>query len=415
MKAQVVLWLFGFSTAAISAFAAGPAYPFPQHVTYAPQTLRPTNYAQGAQDDDVRTFYDYWKANYVVSAGGDPEQFRMAFGKTEPNHSRTVSEGQGYGMVIVAYMAGYDSDAQMVFDGLWRFARAYPSVVDDRLMQWSIPLPPGDTADSAFDGDADIAYALLLADAQWGSAGAIDYHAAALTVMQGILESTIGPQSRLPMLGDWVNPQGSPYNQYTPRTSDFMPAHFRAFCRASGNAAWPQVVTALQSATETLQTTYAKKTGLLPDFAVPQSRRSTKPKPAPPNFLEGPYDGDYNYNACRDPWRLGVDGLLNGDAVSLRQTQAMSLWVEQAAKGEPLKIRAGYKLNGQPLPNSNYFTTAFASPFAVGAMTSPTQQVWLDKLYSAIRTEQLDYYEDSITLQCLLILSGNYWDPTAEP
>ena len=70
-------------------------------------------------------------------------------------------------------------------------------------MSWQVPGEPEGSA-SAFDGDADIAYALLLADAQWGSGGSIDYAREARTMIAGILESTIGPDSRLPMLGDWV-------------------------------------------------------------------------------------------------------------------------------------------------------------------------------------------------------------------
>ena len=41
-------------------------------------------------------------------------------------------------------------------------------------MGWEVPPDEPGGTDSAFDGDCDIAYALLLADAQWGSAGAID-------------------------------------------------------------------------------------------------------------------------------------------------------------------------------------------------------------------------------------------------
>ena len=70
-------------------------------------------------------------------------------------------------------------------------------------MAWTIPEQAGGE-NSAFDGDADIAYALLLADAQWGSTGIINYKAEALILITAILESTVGPQSRLPMLGDWV-------------------------------------------------------------------------------------------------------------------------------------------------------------------------------------------------------------------
>jgi endoglucanase len=79
---------------------AVPQYPFPQHVTYAPGTIRPTVPAQAQQDADVRAYYDQWKADYVVAAG--PGQYRIKFARALPLSAVTVSEGQGFGMVIVA-------------------------------------------------------------------------------------------------------------------------------------------------------------------------------------------------------------------------------------------------------------------------------------------------------------------------
>jgi endo-1,4-beta-D-glucanase Y len=217
--------------------------PFPQHVTYSPGSIRPSNFSQAEQDNHVRHFYDYWKNNYLVYEGtnatGKP-LYRVAFGV---GSDITVSEGQGYGMVIVALMAGHEPDAQTLFDGLWYFSREYPSGIDPRLMSWKVQNGNVvDGNDSAFDGDVDIAYSLLLADAQWGSNGDVNYQAEAIQVIDGILASTIGPSSRLPMLGDWVNPNGSPHNQYTPRSSDIMPAHFRAFGHATNDPVWDEVI-----------------------------------------------------------------------------------------------------------------------------------------------------------------------------
>jgi hypothetical protein len=134
------------------------ARPFPQHVEYAPGSILPTHRTQEELDDDVRTFYDYWKSEYLIEDGvsedGSP-MYRVAFGKSDEARGTTVSEGQGYGMMIVPIMAGHDPDAQIIFDGLWAFARAHPSEIDPRLMDWIVPDPAGN--DSAFD-DADIAF-----------------------------------------------------------------------------------------------------------------------------------------------------------------------------------------------------------------------------------------------------------------
>lgn len=397
--------------------APEPLRPFPQRLTYAEGTIRPTSRSQEEQEADVRAAYDAWKANYLVPAtagDGGAELYRIAFGLpgTE-NYEITVSEGQGFGMLIVALMAGHDPDAHAIFDGLWRFNRANPSEIDPRLMTWRIPASNG--SDSAFDGDADAAYALLLADAQWGSAAETDYRAAAGELITAILESTIGPQSLLPLLGDWVEPEGDPYSQWTIRPSDFMLGHFRAYGRATGENDWEKVVAACQRVTTELQRDYSPATGLLPDFAVLGTPGDRRARPAEPNFLESETDGAYAFNAGRTPWRLGADALINGDPTTLEQVRRISTWIEAATGGDPFAINAGYTLDGAPLPELDYFTSFFAAPFAVAAMTNAAQQAWLDALYEAIRGRVENYYEDSVALLCLLILTGSFWDPTTEP
>lgn len=413
--AFVVLVLFTailFSCAPVTATitsritAPEPAHPFPQHVTYAPATIQPNHRTQAQLDDDIRAFYDLWKSSFLVEVPGNPTRYRI-----ETNPNRTVSEGQGYGMIIVAIMAGHDPEAQAIFDGLWLFSRDHPSHIDSRLMSFEIPEKP-DAVDSAFDGDADIAYALLLAHAQWGSGGAIDYQAAAQTVIAAILESTIGPESRLPTLGDWLEPNGATYNQYTPRSSDFMPAHFRTYGRATNDPVWSTVVNNVQNVITTLQATYSPNTGLLPDFIEPISAADHTPRPADPEFLEGPDDGHYYYNAGRDPWRLGTDALLNNDATSLAQTQRMADWIATASGQNPLNIKGGYKLDGTPI--GDFFTTFFVAPFGVALMTRPSQQTFLNDLYDAVYQTHEAYYEDSVTLLSLLVMTGNYWDPVPQ-
>jgi endo-1,4-beta-D-glucanase Y len=380
--------------------AAAPRRPFPQHTVYAAGTIRPNHRTQVRQDDDVRAYYEVWKKNYLVAA---TPGYRVTMGMRQPH--RTTSESQGYGMVIVALMAGHDPEAQTLFDGLWTFARTYRSRFDSRLMSWQIPVDPEVDA-NAFDGDADIAFALLLADAQFGS-GAIDYKAEARRVVAGILESTIGPQSRLPTLGDWIDPNGATHNQYTPRSSDFMPGHFRAYAQATGDPVWLEVVAACQRLITSLQTNYSSETGLLPDFIVNGA-------PAPPNFLEDDADGAYFYNAGRDPWRIGTDAMISGDATSMAQAKKISQWARAATGGVPSQFRAGYRLDGTPLPDSDYFSIFFVAPLGVAAMTDRSQQQWLNDVYDAVFATHEDYYEDSVTLLSLLTMTGNMWSPESE-
>jgi endo-1,4-beta-D-glucanase Y len=380
------------------------ARPFPQHVTYAPNSILPSHRTREQLDNDIRAFYDYWKSEYVIAEGEN--MYRIAFGKDEPARGKTVSEGQGYGMLIVPLMAGYDPEAQIIFDGLWEFVKAHPSETDPRLMDWNIPEAEGNG--SAFDGDADIAYGLLLADAQWGSAGRVNYKAEAQRMIGGILESTIGNESHLPMLGDWVEMNGEDYNQFMPRSSDFMLTNFRAYGKATNDPVWNDVVLQSQNVMMEIQNKYSPETGLIPDFIVQKDEGFA---PAPPFFLEAETDNAYSYNAGRVPWRVGMDALLSSDKTSRAIAVKLSHWIESSAQGNPANIRAGYHLDGTPLPNSDYFTTFFIAPMGVAAMNDPRQQEWLNAVYDSVYTRRLDYYEDSVTLLCLLVMTGNFWMP----
>ena len=398
---------------------AAPSRPFPQHVALAAGTLLPNHHPRTQIDDDVRALYDAWKTRYLAQAGteidGHP-RYRVLFSRSPGD--KTVSEGMGYGMLVVPLMAGHDPDAQTIFDGLWEFVRDHHSTIDPRLMDWTVDaneVPEPDGNDSAFDGDCDIALGLLIAETQWGDGGRFDYGADAQAVIAGILASTIGPVSRLPMLGDWVDPNGQPYSQWTTRTSDFMLSNFRAFAVATGDPVWNQVIAATQAAVTHVQSVYSPGTGLLPDFLVPASGSDHTLEPARPHFLEGTHDGEYYYNAVRDPFRLGLDAAVAGDATSRDQVRTISAWALGATGGDPNGVQAGRRLDGSLQSGASYFTTIFAATLGVAAMNTPGQQQWLNDLYDAVRASDEGYFEDSVTLLSLLAMTGNFWVPAAPP
>jgi hypothetical protein len=141
------------------------------------------------------------------------------------------------------------------------------------------------------------------------------------------------------------------------------------------------------------------------------SGKDLTPAPAPAYFLESENDGKFYYNAGRDPWRIGADALLNNDAASRAAAQKISLWAESTTGGEPHAFRAGYDLEGNPVEGSDYFTTFFVAPLGVAAMTSPDQQDWLNSVYDAVNQTHEDYYSDTVTLLCLITMTGNAWMP----
>ncbi len=409
---SLILCVVLLATSSAWSLDSPPSRPFPQHVTYHEGSLLPNHISQTQLDQDAAAMYDTWKTRYLIPMGQEPDGHPRY--RVEHGGGNTVSEGQGYGMILAAIMAGHDPDAQSIFDGLWEFSLDHPSIYDNRLMDWFVngdesPDAVGD--DSAFDGDCDMAYALLLAQQQWGNAGRFDYGTEASEVLAGVLQSTIGPDSKLPMLGDWIDPYGADFNQWTPRSSDLMPDHFRVFALISGNTQWTGTLEACQSMVTQMQQDFSPIAGLLPDFLVPAQPGSAPFQPAAPQFLEGPDDGRYDYNACRDPWRLGTHALVTGDTTSLNQVRLMANWISTATGGNPLAIRSGYNLDGTAQPDANYFSTAFAAPLAVACMCAPGLQGYLNGLYDAVHSSNEDYYEDTLTAICLLVLSGNWWTP----
>ena len=102
---------------------------------------------------------------------------------------------------------------------------------------------------------------------------------------------------------------------------------------------------------------------------------------------------------------------MSNNPVALAQIRQIATWSGAAFDGDPSAIRAGYTLEGQPLPDSDYFMTFFAVPFGVAAMSMPDQQEWLNAVYDAVVDVSEGYYEDSVTLLCLLVMTGNFWDP----
>ena len=215
-----------------------------------------------------------------------------------------------------------------------------------------------------------------------------------------------------------MNPAGATYSERTPRLSDFLPDHFRAFAEAATSppsipgSDWDDLRSVVQATLGFAQSSYAPTTGLVPDFMQPVSQANPTLRPADAGFLESPWDGDYYYNSTRVPLRVAIDALLNDDSTSRGQVTLLSNWAEAASQGDPALLRAGYTLDGEPLPGSNYFTTAFSAPLGAAAMNVPSQQQWLNQLYDTARVSDEDYYEDTLSLLSLVVMTGNCWSPT---
>ena len=380
-------------------------YPFPQHQVYAGNSIKPNQLSQQKMDELTTSFYRQWKNRYV-KAGCKPGTYYIWFeGKGK---KQSVSEGQGYGMVITALMAGADYAAKATYDGLFRFFAEHRN--KHGLMAWAQDkdcrsIDPS----SATDGDMDIAYSLLLADKQWGSAGTFNYLFEAKQLIKAIMAYEINPKTFSIVLSDAVEYDSKDY--YDMRASDFMPAHFKAFEQVTGDTRWRKVIDANYKLFNDLEKKYSDDAGLIPDFIVNINKSA---RPAPAHFLESKYDGYYNYNACRVPWRIASDYLLNGDHRAKAINDKINHWIKETTRGIPDNISAGYTLNGDDIKGRYFEALSFIGPFAVSAMVDQKNQHWLNGVWDYLinfKLKDYDYYDNSIKLMNMIILSGNYWQP----
>ncbi len=318
----------------------------------------------------------------------------------------TVSEGIAYGMVIAVYM-----NEQTMFDEFWKYSQLY--LTGNGLMHWYISAN-GESVlgeGAASDADEDIAWALVMADKQWGGAGTLDkpYIELANDQINRVWEHEMlkseDTSGRLLRVGDsWGN------NWETVNISYFAPSYYRTFAAVTGNAEWND---AAQTSYDTMNNSLKPENGNDANGLVPAWSTSS----GDPNggvWGDKPAPTHYQYDSCRTPFRIGLDYCFHGQELAKEYTAKTSSFF--SAIGVPT-IVDGYELNGTPKPEfPDGQSAAFIGPAAVGALTDTQFSAFSDEAYTALARLDLltggEYYELSWTVLSLLMLTGNFLDYT---
>lgn len=294
----------------------------------------------------------------------------------------TVSEGIGYGMLVMALMENDNNLTQKYFDGLWDYYQYYLN--NNGLMSWKIDREGKVIGDgSAADGDEAAAMALLYAHKQWGSNGRINYFEEAKTLASKIMSFEVTKK-------DFVIKPGSEWGGYNiTNPSYFDPAYYRIWQRFDHD--WTKVLNRCDNIYKHFYETY--ETGLFPDWCVANGSTA---------YLSY----NYSYDACRVPLKIGLDYLWNGKGDE--HLNKLTKWIIKKTEADPAAIVDGYKLDGTAI--GKYNNAAFIGPFCVAAMAGESQE-WLDKSLSHLvgleTGGRFGYYNDTLRLLSLLIVSGN--------
>jgi hypothetical protein len=249
--------------------AAGP------NPHYAIQPLLPNNRSRAEMNADIIGRFNNLEHTFLVEQGhattNNPDTFRMIlkhnYSTTGTDGQVTCSESMGYGMLILAYLAGAPGDGGAVsgglnlrtiggrrltvqdyFDAMHRTHAAFPTnggssfagnglAARRWLIAWQI-LGNGTGINtsswninytgpsSAADGDLDMAYAYILAHQLWGSNGTVNYLAWGMNMIEAIWRDVTDGNNRHLRLGNWASNATS--TQIT-RPSDFMLYQLRVF------------------------------------------------------------------------------------------------------------------------------------------------------------------------------------------
>jgi endo-1,4-beta-D-glucanase Y len=376
----------------------GVNFPFPQN-RQSPRCAYP-----GYRNSDVRAAFDWWKKQMVTSegAGGHLRVKRMPT-DTGLDPASTVSEGIGYGMLIAVYM-----NDQPLFDELWKYEQQWLS--QNGLMDWYIDAAGTKRLGTggASDADEDMAFALLMADKQWGGNGSLgdSYLNVAKGQIQRMWEHEVHDGKLLKPGDGWNLPD--PWSLVN--VSYFAPSYYRAFAAATGNMGWNEVIkTAYDTLENSLNATNKNvDNGLVPAWSTSDG--------APTGAAFDGAPTHYQYDSCRTPFRIGIDYCMYDEPRAKAYAAKTSQFF--GGIGVP-NIVDGYNLDGTPrAQHPTGQSASFIGPATVGAMVSGADSPLLTQGYTAIATRNLliggEYYDGSWTVLSLLMLSGNFLDYTIE-
>lgn len=338
-------------------------YPFPQNRGSEYKGI----YATSANSSAVQSAYASWKNSYYTENGS---YARIKF--DDPRY--TVSEGIGYGMLIMVYMDNSTNNTRDEFDKLWNYYRHWPN--SHGLMHWKINgFSNVAEQNAATDAELDVAIALLMAYKQWGDSKYLDD---AKGLVSKIYQYEVNANKYLKPGDSWDDKKNPSY---------FSTAAMEVFKEVDGND-WQTVI---NNSYSLLKACRNNSTGLVPDWCSEG----------------GGALGDFRYDAVRCPWRMAWAHAWFGHSDAQDIAGKMAAWASSATGGDPSAMKDGYALNGNAV--SNWGNAVFTGAFSCAGMVNSTHQNWVNTGFSATNSAWSDgYYVKSMQVVLLLLLSGNW-------
>ncbi|GIX22400.1 MAG: hypothetical protein KatS3mg121_1183 [Gammaproteobacteria bacterium] len=349
--------------------------------------------------------WESWKAHLVTRQGAGGRRRVMAPEYTWLRPNASLSHTTAYGMLLAAYF-----DDRALFDDLYAYARRWANKRSG-LMHWYIdPEGRGYCPDmvycgSSSDADQDMAYALILADVQWGEQVGDFYRQAAARQIERIRRHDIDETLVIRPGDSWGRTDSL-------SVSHFKPAYYRRFGEYSGDPTfWNQV---LARNWEIFQATLNAdngnlETGLMPTWSLTDGR-------AAPAYTTTLADGTvveapthYEFGAARVPFQMAQYACWRGDPAARAYVERVAGFF--ARLGVP-NIVSGYLLDGTPHPKTTgegaYHATLFYGTAAAAASLFPQYAEFVRDAHAALLAADVaqSYYESTWRLLNLMFIEG---------
>jgi len=311
------------------------------------------------------------------------------------SEDETYVEAMGFVMMIAAYYGDKDT-----YDGLLRFYLKKRTENANNMMGWRVSCDSIVDPGSATDGDADVAFSLIVAHEQWGG----EYLSAAIEILDILKRSVIQDCSGTLILspgyslaseeaidGLWGGCELMDIMYHTP-------AFFRVFADVTGDNIWNKLADDTYKA---LNASAHPKTGLVPDW------QSVDGKPGGNSSWRCNF---YRYDACRVPWRIALDYLWNGNEDAKEWCDKVSGWLSDFGAEN---IVDGFYLDGTPHEGASNHNIPFVGGFAVATMCNSQE---LADVFGkeTVKPELLsDTYWFTLMTRgvYMFTLTGKFWKP----
>jgi endoglucanase len=383
---------------AASLASATVNYPFPQTAAYSSSDLvvsssktvsftTTTNatYSSANKANALKGRFLEWMSNMYVESGN---YARIKFDVS----SYTVSEGIGYGMLLMVYFSDATTSYEPQFKKLWNYYDQRKNT--NGLMNWKISdfstSCSGNDCNGATDGDLDVALALIMGYYQFGNA---DFKTAAQTLLNDIYDHEVETNSTQAGYAGLLRP-GDMWNSYY-NPSYFSAGAIRVFKSFDSNnpSRWDAVLSKNYTMLKANMGSY--NTGLVTDWCDKAG-----------NPVNGNSTTMFKSDAVRTPWRIAMAASWFNDADANSYVTTVANWISSKVGTDTSKIFAEYYQNGnttQGWTNSQYLGT-----FASALVSANVNQTLIDNIWVKMmqKSDDAGYFNASLRLLTGLFISG---------